>query len=101
MLESPSLQLMSALFFDDFASLDDLAEALFISLSTLKRLIRKTNLYLKEHFDIIISAKPIRVVGDEYNIRLFTSSIFQKHIPFLNGLLLLYLMKTTMSNLFN
>lgn len=82
LLESPSLQLMSALFFDDFASLDDLAEALFISLSTLKRLIRKTNLYLKEHFDIIISAKPIRVVGDEYNIRLFYIKYFSEAYTF-------------------
>lgn len=76
--ESQSLQLLSALFFNEFDSLEELAEALFISLSTLKRLITKTNSYLKKEFDIMISTRPVMVVGDERQIRLFYLKYFSE-----------------------
>lgn len=82
LLESQALKMMSALFFDDFASLDDLAEGLFISLSTLKRLIGKTNIYLRERFNIKIATHPIRVVGKEHDIRLFYAKYFAEAYPF-------------------
>ncbi|HGM9417071.1 TPA: virulence factor transcriptional regulator Mga, partial [Streptococcus pyogenes] len=43
---SQSFKLLETLFFRDFNSLEELAEELFVSLSTLKRLIKKTNAYL-------------------------------------------------------
>ncbi|WP_256866746.1 helix-turn-helix domain-containing protein [Streptococcus dysgalactiae] len=76
--ESQSLQLLSALFFNEFDSLEELAEALFISLSTLKRLITRTNSYLKKEFDIMISTRPVMVVGDERQIRLFYLKYFSE-----------------------
>lgn len=76
--ESQALKLMSILFFKEFASLEDLAEELFISLSTLKRLITRTNSYLKKEFNIFISTRPISVVGNEHNIRLFYLKYFSE-----------------------
>lgn len=76
--ESQSLQLLSALFFKEFDSLEDLADALFISLSTLKRLITRTNGYLKKEFGIKISTRPVMVVGDEHHIRLFYLKYFSE-----------------------
>lgn len=76
--ESQSLQLLSALFFKEFDSLEDLAEELFISLSTLKRLITRTNIYLRKEFDIKISTSPVMVVGNEHQIRLFYLKYFSE-----------------------
>ncbi|HGA4678725.1 TPA: helix-turn-helix domain-containing protein [Streptococcus pyogenes] len=72
------MQLLSTLFFNEFDFLDDLAEALFISLSTLKRLITRTNSYLKKEFGIKISTKPVMVTGDEQQIRLFYLKYFSE-----------------------
>ncbi|GFE44699.1 trans-acting regulator SP_1800 [Streptococcus canis] len=76
--ESQSLQLLATLFFKEFDSLEDLAEALFISLSTLKRLIERTNSYLQKEFGIKISTRPVMVVGDERQIRLFYLKYFSE-----------------------
>lgn len=78
MRESQSLQLLSTLFFNEFGSLEELAEELFISLSTLKRLITRTNSYLKKEFGIKISTRPVMVIGDEHQIRLFYLKYFSE-----------------------
>ncbi|VTT09309.1 helix-turn-helix domain-containing protein [Streptococcus dysgalactiae] len=76
--ESQSLQLMSLLFFDDFETLAEVADELFVSISTLKRLITKTNSYLKRAFNIEITANPPQVIGKEYDIRLFYLKYFSE-----------------------
>ncbi|HIB4610092.1 TPA: helix-turn-helix domain-containing protein [Streptococcus pyogenes] len=78
MLESQSLQMMLILFFKDVMSLGELANELFVSLSTLKRLIEKVNIYLKNEFDIKIITNPIQVVGEESQIRLFYIKYFSE-----------------------
>lgn len=78
MLESQSLQMMSLLFFKDEMTLTELANELFVSLSTLKRLIDKVNIYLKKEFDIKIITNPVQVVGEEYQIRLFYIKYFSE-----------------------
>ncbi|SQF20699.1 trans-acting positive regulator [Streptococcus pyogenes] len=59
-------------------SLGELANELFVSLSTLKRLIEKVNIYLKNEFDIKIITNPIQVVGEESQIRLFYIKYFSE-----------------------
>lgn len=76
--ESPSLKLLELLFFRDFSSLEELAEELFVSLSTLKRLIKKTNTYLSHTFAISIVTSPVQVSGDERQIRLFYLKYFSE-----------------------
>lgn len=76
--ESPSLKLLELLFFRDFSSLEELAEELFVSLSTLKRLIKKTNTYLSHTFAISIVTNPVQVSGDERQIRLFYLKYFSE-----------------------
>lgn len=76
--ESPSLKLLELLFFRNFSSLEELAEELFVSLSTLKRLIKKTNTYLSHTFAISIVTSPVQVSGDERQIRLFYLKYFSE-----------------------
>lgn len=81
LLESPSLRLIEVLFFQSFPALDDLAEELFISLSTLKRLIKRTNLYLQLGFDCMVGVMGIRnisIIGEEEKIRLLYSKYFSE-----------------------
>lgn len=78
LLESQSLQLLSALFFREFESLEELSEELFISLSTLKRLIARTNIYLRKTFNIEVSTRPVEVTGAEHDIRLFYLKYFSE-----------------------
>lgn len=78
LMETPSLHLLEALFFNQFDSLDELAEALFISLSTLKRLIKRTNVYLQLGFNCLIDVKTIQILGDEVSIRLLYFKYFSE-----------------------
>lgn len=75
---SQSFKLLETLFFRDFNSLEELAEELFVSLSTLKRLIKKTNAYLTHTFGITILTSPVQVSGDEHQIRLFYLKYFSE-----------------------
>ncbi|RLV15165.1 transcriptional regulator [Streptococcus iniae] len=86
-LESNGLRLLEELFLSDFDSVDVLAEELFISLSTLKRLFKKTNTYLDAHYDFVIDIKELALSGDETSIRLFYlryfSEAYDQHVwPF-------------------
>ncbi|CAM4110386.1 transcriptional regulator [Streptococcus penaeicida] len=78
LLEAPSLRLLEILFFEDPESLDCLADQLFISLSTLKRLIKKTNCYLENFFNCHIDIKQLGLVGQEKQIRLFYLKYFSE-----------------------
>ncbi|MEE3738500.1 helix-turn-helix domain-containing protein, partial [Streptococcus uberis] len=74
--ETPSMRLVEALFYKDFDSLEELAEALFTSLSTLKRLIKRTNVYLQLGFNCVINVRSVRIVGPEHSVRLLYLKYF-------------------------
>ncbi|AUC24283.1 transcriptional regulator [Streptococcus uberis] len=74
--ETPSMRLVEALFYRDFDSLEELAEALFTSLSTLKRLIKRTNVYLQLGFNCVINVRSVRIVGPEHSVRLLYLKYF-------------------------
>lgn len=78
LLEAPSLRLLEMLFFEEVESLDCLADQLFISLSTLKRLIKKTNRYLENAFKCQIDLRKLGLVGQEKDIRLFYLKYFSE-----------------------
>ena len=73
-LEFSTLELI---FFEQEHRLEDYADALFISLSTLKRIISKINSSIKKH-GIQIATNPIQLVGDELAICLMMSNFFQE-----------------------
>lgn len=76
--ESLALKLMELLFFTDPPSLEDLADQLFVSLSTLKRLLARTNRYLHNHYHFKIDQKRLIFCGDEEKIRLFFLRYFSE-----------------------
>ncbi|RLU63102.1 transcriptional regulator [Streptococcus iniae] len=78
LLDAPTLRLMESFFFNECHNLDTLASNLFISLSTLKRLIKRTNTYLKQTFDCKIDIKQFSIVGNEKQIRLFYLKYFSE-----------------------
>ncbi|VTT41502.1 M protein trans-acting positive regulator PRD domain-containing protein [Streptococcus porcinus] len=78
LLETPSLRLIEAIFFEEFDSLDELAESLFISLSTLKRLIKRTNHFLQLVYGCHIDFKSITMIGKEEDIRLLYLKYFSE-----------------------
>lgn len=78
LLEAPSLRLLEYFFFQTCHNLETLANKLFISLSTLKRLIKRTNNYLKQNFDCQINIKRFSITGNEKQIRLFYLKYFSE-----------------------
>lgn len=85
MAQSRGYQLLLHLFKHEEDAFDDLADALFLSASTLKRTIQEVNQELKK-LDIKITSSPYRVVGDEKNvtvlfITLLSESSTVNHYP--------------------
>ncbi|KHD44836.1 helix-turn-helix domain-containing protein [Streptococcus hongkongensis] len=76
--DSPSLKLLNLLFFAQQETLEELADKLFISLSTLKRLLKKTNSYLSTRYHFSVDVKKLIFVGDEKAIRLFFLKYFSE-----------------------
>ncbi|WP_165994874.1 helix-turn-helix domain-containing protein [Streptococcus catagoni] len=76
--DSPALRLLEILFYKPARSLDDLAEHMYMSLSTLKRLLNRTNQYLMAHFQICIDKKHLTFTGEETAIRLFFLKYFSE-----------------------
>lgn len=64
---SLEFSILELIFFEKFTTLDDYADALFISLSTLKRVISKMNKTLQKK-EIQIATSPIQLVGNETEI---------------------------------
>lgn len=73
-LEFSTLELI---FFEQEDRLEDYADALFISLSTLKRIISKINARIKKN-GIQISTNPIQLIGNESVICLTMANFFKE-----------------------
>jgi AraC-like DNA-binding protein len=69
LLESELFALLQLLLLNDSLSTEDLAEKLFISPSTLRRMIKRVNNYLAYTYSLKIQSNPYRLEGDEKTIR--------------------------------
>ncbi|WP_231122483.1 helix-turn-helix domain-containing protein [Bacillus thuringiensis] len=65
---SPEFSFIERIFFDESDDIETIAEELFLSTSTLRRIITKWNVYLKQ-YEIYISTNPCKIMGNEQNIR--------------------------------
>ncbi|MBC1436408.1 HTH domain-containing protein [Listeria rocourtiae] len=73
--ESPLLLIVNGLFKGDFKSIDEWADELFLSTSTLHRYLTYLKNLLKE-FKLELSLTPIAFLGEEVNIRHFFFNFF-------------------------
>ena len=69
--------LLEEIFFRKYFSYLELADVLFVSESTLRRLIIELNKKLF-YFDISIQSRPLRIIGNEKNIRIIFITIFKE-----------------------
>lgn len=77
LLQSREYNLLEHLLFKEGQSLEDLADSLFISLSTLRRMIATMNEKLAK-FDIKIAVAPTRVIGNELSVSQFYIALFSE-----------------------
>ncbi|MBA3926655.1 helix-turn-helix domain containing protein [Listeria rustica] len=73
--ESPLLLIVNGVFQEEFKSIDEWADELFISTSTLHRYLTYLKNLLKE-FKLELSLTPIAILGEEVNIRHFFFNFF-------------------------
>ncbi|MBC2115326.1 helix-turn-helix domain-containing protein [Listeria booriae] len=73
--ESPLLLIVNGIFQEEFKSIDEWADELFISTSTLHRYLTHLKNILKE-FKLELSLTPIAILGKEVNIRHFFFNFF-------------------------
>lgn len=73
-----SFQMLELLFFNNDMSVDDLAEHLFVSQSTLYRYFNKIDSILTSQFNLSFETNPCRIVGDEKEIRNFYNTFFRE-----------------------
>lgn len=74
---SLEFRILELIFFEKFSFLEDYADALFISLSTLKRLISKMNKVLQKR-EVQITTNPIQLVGNEKEIYMMIVMLFRE-----------------------
>ena len=79
-------QLLEKIFLDETKSVSQLADELFISVSTLYRIIKDINFKLKK-YDIRINTNPCMVIGNEKKYVILLINTSMKDIRFWNGLL--------------
>ncbi|OMH25159.1 hypothetical protein BK726_01860 [Bacillus thuringiensis serovar londrina] len=83
---SPEFSFIERIFFDESDDIETIAEELFLSISTLRRIITKWNVYLKQ-YEIHIQTNPCKIMGNEQNIRSIMVHYFYEkygvtHTPF-------------------
>ncbi|MCU5527523.1 helix-turn-helix domain-containing protein [Bacillus cereus] len=83
---SPEFSFIERIFFDERYDIETIAEQLFLSVSTLRRIITKWNVYLAQ-YEIYISTNPCKIMGNEQNIRSIMVHYFYEkygvtHTPF-------------------
>lgn len=83
---SREYQLLIYLFFHEGNSQEDIAEDLFLSVSTLRRMVATLNKSLAER-GITISTAPYMITGNESEVSLLFISIFSEMYPQLDGLM--------------
>ncbi|MBO0470286.1 helix-turn-helix domain-containing protein [Enterococcus sp. DIV0242_7C1] len=76
---SPEFSLLHKLITGSFDSLESLSTELFISESTLRRLIRRINSHLQPDYHFEISTSPVKFVGDESSIITFTTYFLKEY----------------------
>lgn len=69
-------QILESIFFDNTYTYDQLAEKLFVSKSSLVRAIKYINMEILK-FDFFIDTKPLKIIGNERNIRFFFITYFK------------------------
>lgn len=69
-------QILESIFFDNTYTYDQLAEKLFVSKSSLVRAIKYINIEILR-FDFFIDTKPLKIIGNERNIRFFFITYFK------------------------
>ncbi|MBG9984520.1 helix-turn-helix domain-containing protein [Aerococcaceae bacterium DSM 111022] len=74
--ETVPLQFIEALFFNPFLELEDLADQILTSRSTVYRFIPDLNDTLQENFGLELTTKPLKIVGEERQIRNFFTLFF-------------------------
>ncbi|MDZ5759247.1 helix-turn-helix domain-containing protein [Carnobacterium maltaromaticum] len=78
--DSKEVDLIEAIFFNKKKKLEDLALSLFMSLSTLKRMVSKLNkILVKHHFQL--STHPLMITGDERAICRFMNYLLSEKYP--------------------
>lgn len=71
-------QLLEEIFFDETLTVEQLADILFVSPSTIYRTITQINEYFKANYDCYVEANPCRFIGNEQNIRLYYRTFFSE-----------------------
>lgn len=74
--ETVPLQFIEALFFNPFLELEDLADQILTSRSTVYRFIPDLNDTLQTNFGLELTTKPLKIVGEERQIRNFFTLFF-------------------------
>lgn len=79
---SLEFSILELIFFEKYKLLEEYADALFISLSTLKRVINKMNKTLQKK-EIQITTNPIQLIGNEKEICMMLVTLFkEKYIDY-------------------
>ncbi|MBT2731128.1 helix-turn-helix domain-containing protein [Carnobacterium sp. ISL-102] len=73
--DNVNYQLLECLYQEKLESIEDYAEKLFTSTSSIIRSIKQINLFLEE-YNLTIQKKPMRIIGSEKQIRYFYSIFF-------------------------
>lgn len=76
--ESVSLDIIEYIFKVERTTLEELADEFHLSVSTVYRELKDLNITLSREFDLHITSKPIRIMGDEYDIRRFYLQYFSE-----------------------
>ncbi|MCI6271988.1 MAG: helix-turn-helix domain-containing protein [Erysipelotrichaceae bacterium] len=76
--ESESFKILEYIFLNDKCSLSNLYKSIFISKSTIYRIIGKINAVIRKKFDFQIKSNPFTIVGNEKDIRCFFSQYFSE-----------------------
>lgn len=73
-----SYKLLEEMFFNETLHLEELAESMYVSTSTIYRQFRKIEDVLKENFTVELKTNPCRVSGNEEDIRAFYVTFFSE-----------------------
>ncbi len=74
--ETVSLQFLETLFLNPYLELEEIAEIILTSRSTVYRFIPELNERLSKKFDLNLTTKPLKITGDERDIRDFFTVFF-------------------------
>lgn len=80
--ESPGFQLVEILLLQSQIDKEDLMDKLFMSNSSIYRLLNTMNNRLRENYNIGLSFSPIKFIGNEVNIRFFISQFISEKYSF-------------------